>query len=1304
MRSPPATTLATTRLRDFSAEAAAARSRCALYFGSTWPKVPKVVKSKIIAKTLERKASRAEEAQHEVKANMHFVDRAGLSFAGFKEALRAKGLLPWCISSAAAEEVFTMVVPGYAQTAKARERAGIKAMVPFEEPIIEHRAPDALLKTLFEQVGEYINRNPVPDPRDPMRRKKRRKRALLDEEEEEEEESEKTATQNQREEPRRWLRKASEHAISSGKRSATHAEYAVADGIVVRTDGVKHEVKVLRNLPPGETFSATNAQFTWTMASAFRQRRAQVRAEYAASEWDYAAQEWRKVIRKHRTRAMVGHGSGKSGSRPLKQLAVHVNHWLLHIDGDFLGYDREAGFAVSADAQYVVMPGAVSEGTPMMFRVAAVLGRWRMLVVGPSTDEGIINRFKGGALCVHGVPRHLCGQRQCTGGDMLTKGEPLLVVSGSSVMACMGVLAPAVHTGTKVRIRKSWCDSGSGEPTKYSQLLEIHGKPGIVGTLHKNVAPGLWTILWPSALVHQSQFNEPFPLHGAPGQGLAATVVMDLKYRMDERFSTAADQEDFVARILRMVCAYANVSPTRIDVISRHDASKHATQKQIKLKISRSQSTDPRSPSEVAEECVRMINSDLMHGLMKEVDGARLIVYGARSREPVELASLEYAGSFTERVHLSQIRRVMPPSALERHCLRVYSRSVANLQTVVRVKAVGGVGMHSSILHRFAMQHPPSSVEEEKDAQMLRRRVLLEILQAVLPEYAHTRYEECVRYMAEDLCILDVQTEGFELIKARQEQEKKLQNRSFRSQRVHAMRRLGKNIKLAHGLAEEAVAIHSHHQQSPINDKKNERYVRAQERKMQLAVVLRVEISRAILSCLPDTNLSNEELRHFYEDLNRSREAKKKRGAGVQNSAKGDSSGLEERSVEGEGAGLRDLSIVLATRMVHVLSDPDSLLYKQRDKSIVCEMMKEGSTFQGELELMNRQSTSEVLREHQASGSAKNVGAMRADLGTLPKTVDILAAMLQGSAPNLGMLTRQTTCEHNLVRSECKDCMNPWKELLERCQGDLYAAVRAISAAKTLWWAALRARTTAQYAMVIQSWRSAKGSHTWQGADQGVVVDTAEPDSAEPEGEKVVKEDHVCAGCGIGGGAGEARHMGRFRKRGRSFGAAAAAFALWAPECINCRGHSCAVGARVRVRSCVSTLPLAAFKDVDGFLAGPCEQGCWNVAFVGAEGGLFPANVGKGGEYDLCYAPGAIAKHAQDKSQWMIWMSHTGTVDSMDISHISHSRLKSASRGAVQSGGFEKLLRRLLYKPPKLKKPMKEDYFGRRMNRRQVLS
>jgi len=40
----------------------------------------------------------------------------------------------------------------------------------------------------------------------------------------------------------------------------------------------------------------------------------------------------------------------------------------------FLGVSREASYAISVDAQYVFMPGAVVDGSPVVFRVDAVMG------------------------------------------------------------------------------------------------------------------------------------------------------------------------------------------------------------------------------------------------------------------------------------------------------------------------------------------------------------------------------------------------------------------------------------------------------------------------------------------------------------------------------------------------------------------------------------------------------------------------------------------------------------------------------------------------------------------------------------------------------------------------------------------------------------------------------------------------------------------------------------------------------------------------------------------------------------------
>ena len=52
-----------------------------------------------------------------------------------------------------------------------------------------------------------------------------------------------------------------------------------------------------------------------------------------------------------------------------------------------------------------------------------------------------------------------------TRADTLTRAVPLLVLSGTrGVRACMGLLAPAVQSGVKVKVAPTWVRNGCGEP------------------------------------------------------------------------------------------------------------------------------------------------------------------------------------------------------------------------------------------------------------------------------------------------------------------------------------------------------------------------------------------------------------------------------------------------------------------------------------------------------------------------------------------------------------------------------------------------------------------------------------------------------------------------------------------------------------------------------------------------------------------------------------------------------------------------------------------------------------------------
>jgi len=82
------------------------------------------------------------------------------------------------------------------------------------------------------------------------------------------------------------------------------------------------------------------------------------------------------------------------------------------------------------------------------------------------------------------------------------------IVCGQCVAVCCSVLrCVAVCCGVL-----QWLFLQHAHQVKYSALQ------GVLGTLSKNVAHGVWTVLWPSSLVNVSQFCDPFPIEGAGGQ------------------------------------------------------------------------------------------------------------------------------------------------------------------------------------------------------------------------------------------------------------------------------------------------------------------------------------------------------------------------------------------------------------------------------------------------------------------------------------------------------------------------------------------------------------------------------------------------------------------------------------------------------------------------------------------------------------------------------------------------------------------------------------------------------------------
>ena len=233
--------------------------------------------------------------------------------------------------------------------------------------------------------------------------------------------------------------------------------------------------------------------------------------------------------------------AGSAGSTAAEPAALHLDHWIVHIDGDYLGFDRQAEFAVGADACYVLMPAAVKYGHACLFPVVGVRARYRLLVRAPS--PGVVPAFSS----------ELNAKRQ------LTAPVPLLVLSAEGARACMGVLTKAVRRGVRVRVRADWCEDGSSETQKYAGLL------GVEGVLSAAVAAGLWTVAWPSGVVKQETFDEPLPIGGARGQGRAVSLVLSLCARdadgrwmrsftplvpLDAFLDSAAKENAFVDQVL----------------------------------------------------------------------------------------------------------------------------------------------------------------------------------------------------------------------------------------------------------------------------------------------------------------------------------------------------------------------------------------------------------------------------------------------------------------------------------------------------------------------------------------------------------------------------------------------------------------------------------------------------------------------------------------------------------------------------------------------------------------------------------
>ena len=834
------------------------------------------------------------------------------------------------------------------------------------------------------------------------------------------------------------------------------------------------------------------------------------------------------------------------------------------------------------------------DGSPVVFAVDAVLGRWRLLLVAHEA-AALIERFACGVRCRHGVARHLCIKEDCRGGGALTEGVPFLVVgSRAGVRACMGVLTPAVKPGIKVRISQKWVTDGSGEPIKYSALK------GLIGTLDKNLAPGLWSVMWPSSAVSPSQFIEPVPIGGAKGQGLPVRVVLALKARIDLMCSAPSEEERLVRSIASNIYAWLGVEELRVSIVSRHDGTLHAAKQSIELQIHRSISSDERAPMLLARELVRMVNSretrcgrwkrcicrkcvrydfeqdpphikpcscqeclceaeeclchkclierahiplpaapaaDVLESKQGALWGANVMMSLAHMRDALstggQVEALEYAGDFGARPHLSQIQRKALSAGqhvLHKQYLDCFTRCIHGLQPVVDLTVIGGLGHQSDTLIQLV------------DDAAVGRKVLADFFTAALPEYGHARYESALNEFIEAVAeTSSVQKHGFELVDARKQQQKAQHNRSLRTIRREGMRKLG-----------QAANFHAKTEMPTVLGK-----VSGREASMRLSVTLRVEVTKTASMLLP--------------------------GHASLHSVSG-----------GPDPDRGLLPVVLAMRLLEEVLDPESPVYTSKVPSVVKQIRREGSVFSASLHLLPPlpetpqgflppgQSEREKCRKCQAPLMVGTGKVLVASCRCLVKSHGMLAGMLRSAAPWLSV-------------------EQAWLALHDS-GGRLYDAIQR--SLRGHWSAAAQA-LQASLRRTAKRQLDAKGLPSWK----RLVSAPSAPTAPIAQGdEPLVRESDVCAACRTG------------RMRGGKAG------------CDKCFGQCCFVGVRVRLRdSLPNTHHLAAFKGCDGWLQGRVEPGCWAVRWSlpaepsGARGKVrgssapLPACVGKGGVYELCY-------------------------------------------------------------------------------------
>ena len=80
------------------------------------------------------------------------------------------------------------------------------------------------------------------------------------------------------------------------------------------------------------------------------------------------------------------------------------------------------------------------------------------------------------------------------------------------------------------------------------------------------VAAGLWCVRWPTFLVNEQQFPDPFPIEGAGGQGLPVNVTLFLASRIDSICSSSQKQERFMSSVVLKLRELLNLEESRVSL------------------------------------------------------------------------------------------------------------------------------------------------------------------------------------------------------------------------------------------------------------------------------------------------------------------------------------------------------------------------------------------------------------------------------------------------------------------------------------------------------------------------------------------------------------------------------------------------------------------------------------------------------------------------------------------------------------------------------------------------------------------